>query len=52
MISREMVCKEWFRSDCLYLDSGIQIVFDLVMLDSPMAIYTLDLEIPIASQWF
>jgi len=36
----------------LYLDSGIQIVFDLVMFDSSMTIYTLDLEIPIASQWF
>jgi hypothetical protein len=52
MISREMVCKEWFRSDFLYLDRGIQIVFDFVMFDSSMNIYTLDLEIPIASQWF
>jgi hypothetical protein len=43
MISREIVCK-WSRSDFLYLDSGIQIVFDLVMLDSSMTIYTLNLK--------
>lgn len=50
MISREKVRKEWFRSDLLYLDSGIHIVFDLVMFDSSMTIYTLDFEFPIASQ--
>jgi hypothetical protein len=41
MISREMVCKEWYRSDLLYLDSGIHIIFDFVMFDSSITIYTL-----------
>jgi hypothetical protein len=37
----EKVRKEWFRSDLLYLDSGIHFVFDLVMSDYSMTIYTL-----------